>query len=188
MKKHKKKHTNKFLDGSQHARGAIGRNESQAPQAAKTSKYNFLGARLKAFLTDMFLLNMPILYITTYVFLQGKEDFLGNQLAIFACEMLYCCVLFLFFVWKGQTPGFRYAEIMLSSADNPGMPPRAWQVALFLVVWLFELCFFLWIVALLRKDKKTLHELASNTQIIYKENPARKAYLDGKKMYDEHKK
>lgn len=186
MKKARKKHTNKFLDGSQSRE----KNKINATKLHnihnKTSKYNFLSARLKAFITDMFLLNMPILYITTYIFLQGKEDFLQNQIAIFLCEGLYCFLLFLFFVIKGQTPGFRYAEIMLcsdssvsdkdSSVENgTEKPPKAWQVFVFIVVWLIELCFFLWIFAFMRKDKKTLHEIVSKTHIIYKPNPARKA-------------
>ena len=86
---------------------------------------------------------------------------------------------------KGQTPGFRYAEIMLcsdssvSDKDFDGengteKPPKAWQAFVFIVVWLIEVCFFLWIFAFMRKDKKTLHEIVSKTHIIYKPNPARK--------------
>lgn len=182
MKKARKKHTNKFLDGSKsHTNNDKNATDSQNIHN-QTSKYNFLSARLKAFITDMFLLNMPILYITTYIFLQGKEDFLQNQMAIFLCEGLYCFSLFLFFVIKGQTPGFRYAEIMLCSDSSVSdkdsgveKPPKAWQVFVFIVVWLIELCFFLWIFAFMRKDKKTLHEIVSKTHIIYKPNPARKA-------------
>lgn len=190
MKKARKKHTNKFLDGRKsHTNNDKNATDSQNIHN-KTSKYNFLSARLKAFITDMFLLNMPILYITTYIFLQGKEDFLQNQMAIFLCEGLYCFLLFLFFVIKGQTPGFRYAEIMLCRDSNvvanvkvskdfnmesgTEKPPKAWQAFVFIVVWLVELCFFLWIFAFMRKDKKTLHEIVSKTHIIYKPNPVRK--------------
>ncbi|TLD83162.1 RDD family protein [Helicobacter trogontum] len=194
MKKAKKKQINRFLDGNRtRTNNTIKTAESQNNHN-KLSRYNFLLPRLKAFITDMFLLNMPILYITTYVFLQGKEDFLHNQFAIFLCEGVYCIILFLFFVISGQTPGFRYAEIMLcrnSNAKNSTKisknsnvehdaqkPPRAWQSLVFILVWLFELCFFLWIFAFLRKDKKTLHEIMSKTHIIYKPNPARKNLLN----------
>lgn len=167
MKKQKKRQINKFLDGSKYTK------ETQDIRAIKP-KYNFLIARLKAFITDMFLINMPILYITTYVFLHGKEDFLHNQLAIFLCELLYCFILFLFFILKGQTPGFRYAEIMLCRDSDETKTPSISQTFIFIVFWLIELCFFLWVFAFFRKDKKTLHELLSKTHIIYKENPARK--------------
>lgn len=173
MKKQKKRQTNKFLDGRKYTK------ETQNIKTIKP-KYNFLVARLKAFITDMFLINIPILYITTYVFLHGKEDFLHNQLAIFLCETLYCFILLLFFVLKGQTPGFRYAEIMLCKDSNSATetPPSIWQAFIFISIWLIELCFFLWIFAFFRKDKKTLHEVLSKTHIIYKQNPARKEYLD----------
>ncbi len=184
MKKQKKRQKNKFLDGSKNTHIEIASNMQGIAQ-----KYNFLLARLKAFITDMFLLNMPILYITTYIFLQGKEDFLHNQLAIFFCEIFYCFLLFLFFVFKGQTPGFRYAEIMLcKDTDNVDkIPPNAWQVFVFIIIWLIELCFFLWIFSFMRKDKKTLHEILSRTHIIYKANPARKAYEEGKRIYKQYK-
>lgn len=35
----------------------------------------YASERIKAFITDMFMINMPLLYLTTYVFLDGKEDF-----------------------------------------------------------------------------------------------------------------
>ncbi len=181
----KKKYKNKFLDGSKYI------NNMQKNQITTINeKYNFLFPRLKAFITDMFLLNMPILYITTYLLLDGKDDFLHNQFAISLCETLYCFILFLFFVTKGQTPGFRYAEIMLCSnvdINNQQRPPKAMQTLIFILVWLIELSFFLWIFLFIRKDKKTLHELISNTKIVYKANPAKQKYEEGKKLYDKYK-
>lgn len=32
----------------------------------------YASERIKAFITDMFMINMPLLYLTTYVFLDGK--------------------------------------------------------------------------------------------------------------------
>lgn len=134
----------------------------------RISKTNFLLARLKAFLTDMFLINMPILYIATYVFLKGKEDFLHNQFVIFTCTLLYCLILGIFFYVKGQTPGFKYAQIMLCSTDGRRLSIS--QILIYLFVWIVELSFFLWILMFLRKDKKSLHEIISGTKIVYKPN------------------
>jgi len=53
-----------------------------------------IGARAKAFIIDLFLIGMPIYYLTTYVFLGGKDDFLHNQTAIFGANLavaLICC-------------------------------------------------------------------------------------------------
>lgn len=106
-KKSKKK--NKFLDGSNSKIDSI----ESSKDSINSSKNNFLGARLKAFITDIFLINMPILYFTTYVILGGKESFQNNQIAILCCGLIYAFILVLFFYFSGQTPGFRYAEIML---------------------------------------------------------------------------
>ncbi|RDU67164.1 hypothetical protein CQA53_02105 [Helicobacter didelphidarum] len=149
----------------------------------KIIQSNFLMARLKAFITDMFLLNMPLLYFTTYIVLDGKDEFLHNNIAIGLCEMSYCGILIFFFYFTGQSPGFRYAEIMLcqtriqkSAQDIIKMQPKKFlkpsllQTCIYVIVWLIELSFFLWIFSFMRKDKRTLHEILSHTQIIYKEN------------------
>lgn len=172
MKKQKKAQKNKSVSKKQNKTENI-KNIKNIKKTSQNS--NFILARLKAFITDMFLLNMPILYTTTYVFLQGKDDFLHNQVAIFSCEMLYCFILFLFFALKGQTPGFRYAEIMLCK-DYDDSIPSFLQTFIFIFVWLIELSFFLWIFTFFRKDKRTLHEVLSKTHVIYKENPARRQH------------
>lgn len=128
--------------------------------------------RLKAFLTDIFLINMPILYITTYVVLDGKDNFLNNQLAIGICVFLYCFILFLFLNFSAQTPGFRYAQIALASNDDNKL--KVSQVILFIILWIIEIAFVLPIIIYFtRKDRRSFHELISNTKIIYKENTKR---------------
>ena len=53
-----------------------------------------IGARAKAFIIDLFLIGMPIYYLTTYVFLGGKDDFLHNQTAIFGANLAGLCLCF----------------------------------------------------------------------------------------------
>ena len=69
--------------------------------------------RVKAFITDMFMINMPLLYLCTYVFLDGREDFQQNHGAILACGLLYGVILSLFFALSSQTPGYRYMGLKL---------------------------------------------------------------------------
>lgn len=187
MKKAKKQY-NKFLDGRSQ--------QKKRNQQIITTKhrYNFLIPRLKAFITDMFLINMPLLYFVVYIIMGDKESFQHNHIVITLCEVMYCFILFLFLRFTGQTPGFRYAEIMLCSNTNNDKSkkqssneksikdshsykyaptPNSLQLFIYLLVWLIELSFFLWIFSFFRKDKKTLHEIFSQTHIIYKPNPAR---------------
>lgn len=134
--------------------------------AISNIKLNLI-SRLKAFITDMFLINMPILYITTYIFLDGKEAFLNSQLAIALCELTYCFILFLFLALSGQTPGFKYAQIALIS--NDGSKPKALQAAVFIATWIIEITLVIPIIIYFtRKDRRSFHELLSNTKIIQK--------------------
>ena len=36
--------------------------------------------RIKAFITDMFLIMMPIMYLTTYVIMDGKDSFQSSEI------------------------------------------------------------------------------------------------------------
>ena len=172
MKNTKKQHYNKFLDG---------RNKKaniQTPvQSTIDNRCNFLVARLKAFITDMFLINMPLLYTVVYIIMGSKESFQHNHIVTGLCEVGYCVILFLFFYFKGQTPGFRYAEIMLCSTIMTHKQKHITDKAI-ICVWLVEVCFFLWVFAFFRKDKRTLHEIISYTKIIYKANPAKERHAN----------
>ncbi|HHS91735.1 MAG TPA: RDD family protein, partial [Campylobacterales bacterium] len=68
-----------------------------------------LSLRMKAFLTDVFMLLMPLLYISIYLIFDGLEDVAEHRLEAW----LYAIVPFLFFLTlfmakdKGRTPGAR---------------------------------------------------------------------------------
>lgn len=77
------------------------------------AKRLFLARRLKAFITDIFMLYTPILYIATYIVLGSAEEFRQNQLVIFICFAIYACIYSLFIAISGQTPGLKYANLKL---------------------------------------------------------------------------
>jgi len=54
--------------------------------AKQKAKIAPIWARVKAFIIDLFIIGMPVFYISTYLVLGGKEDFLNNQLAIFVVK------------------------------------------------------------------------------------------------------
>ena len=73
-----------------------------------------LGLRLKAFLTDTFLITTPILYIVIYLIMGSGEDFAQNRSLgwgiIFA---VHASIILIFWLKNGQTPGLRAYEIKL---------------------------------------------------------------------------
>lgn len=125
--------------------------------------------RIKAFITDIFMIYVPILYVTTYGILNGKDDFLENQLAIFIATFLLGLILSIFFTLSGQSPGFRAYEmelINIKTGKKPSFILAFWRYLCFLfsatTIAGIILCFF-------RKDGRNLHDLLSNTMCIKKE-------------------
>ncbi len=76
-------------------------------------KVEFITRRIKAFITDLFMIYTPILYIATYVVLGGAQNFRENQAAIFVCIMIYAVVCAVFIAVSGQTPGLRFVGLKL---------------------------------------------------------------------------
>lgn len=76
-------------------------------------KVEFITRRIKAFITDLFMIYTPILYIATYAVLGGAQNFRENQAAIFVCIMIYAVVCAVFISVSGQTPGLRFVGLKL---------------------------------------------------------------------------
>lgn len=130
-------------------------------------QYVSIFTRFKAFVIDTFMIYIPILYITTYVVLDGKDDFLANQVAIFIDAFLFGFVLSIFFAKTGQSIGYKAYNIQLYDTKNMQKPSFLkaffrYFCFLFSGAFLFGilLCFF-------RKDKKNLHDILSKTSIKY---------------------
>lgn len=178
------------------------REESQS-QWIKLSEFSlkkqlhlmYASERIKAFITDMFMINMPLLYLTTYVFLDGKEAFTHNQNVIFACGIGYGVILSLFFAFTSQTPGYRYMCLKLvrynshqsygDEADSKNPPFLESQVEnkadsinninkvsfirsfVRYVVWVFGTSFlFGLLIGIFRKDGRCLHDILCKTQVV----------------------
>lgn len=119
--------------------------------------------RFKAFIVDTFMIYIPLLYITGYGILDGKDSFLSNHLAHFAVTFLFGLILSIFFAKNAQTPGYKAYSMRLVCKDTLQKPSffRAFfRYFCFLIsgasVFGLILCFF-------RKDKQNLHDLLSKT-------------------------
>jgi len=129
--------------------------------------YASVKSKTKAFLTDMFMLMMPFMYIAAYLVMDGLQDFAQHRtegwLAILIPNFI---VVFLFFWKSGQTPGCRAYDIRLVDSKSGGRPhPLAIALRYY-----FELISMVTLVGLLmalfRKDRKCLHDLLSGTVLI----------------------
>lgn len=143
---------------------------AQAGQSAPTKQKAKIASRIeraKAFLIDIFLLYVPVLYVCYFV-LGSKEAFLGNQAVIFACSAFFGVVQALFLSTKAQSPGLKAYDLYLIDTKK-GRKLSFLRVILRYIVFLIgaSLLFGL-LMSFLRKDGLALHDLLSQSCIVRK--------------------
>ena len=136
---------------------------------SEQNNYASVGLKIKAFLTDAFMLLMPIMYVVFYLVMDGREDFAEHRLVGWLYILIPLIIVQTVFMYKtGQTPGYRAYNITLIDENTKKKP------SLFVV--LFRnlaaiLSFFTilgWALMFFRKDNKTLHDLLSATAVVNK--------------------
>ncbi|MDD2886519.1 MAG: RDD family protein [Aliarcobacter sp.] len=124
-------------------------------------------SRLKAFLTDTFLITTPILYVVIYLIMGSGAEFAQNRAMgwgiIFA---VHATVILIFWLKNGQTPGLRAYELRL--VDNiTKQRVSVIQVIVRYIATLFAvISIFLLFIPFFNKDKKSFQDIFSNTIII----------------------
>jgi len=126
-------------------------------------------SKIKAFLTDSFMLVMPIMYIVFYLIMEGREGFAQEKVAGWLYILIPLVIVqTLFMIKTAQTPGYRAYDLLIID-ETTGKKPTAFTVLfrnLCAVLSLFTL--FGWLMMFFRKDSKTLHDLLSRTAVIVK--------------------
>jgi uncharacterized RDD family membrane protein YckC len=119
--------------------------------------------KIKGFITDLFMIYTPILYIITYVILNGKEAFQSSALAQFVGVMLYGVIYALFLFKAGQTPGKKaYAMQVVDFKTRKKLSffRAFWRFIAFLFTATTLLGLFL---PFYTKDKRALHDILSGS-------------------------
>lgn len=135
--------------------------------APATVNYASVGSKIKAFLTDAFMLVMPIMYVVFYLIMDGREGFAENRLLGWIYILVPLVIVQTIFMYHtGQTPGYRAYNIKLIDENTKRKP------SLFIILFrnlsailsLFTLIG--WTLMFFRKDHKTLHDLLSATTVV----------------------
>ncbi|MBU0632884.1 RDD family protein [bacterium] len=119
--------------------------------------------KIKAFITDMFMIYVPILYIIAYVVLNGKEEFQASSLAQFGGVALYALIYASFITISGQTPGKKAYSMKVVDVKTQK------KISFLRALWRFIAFLFTattligLILPFYRKDKRALHDLLSST-------------------------
>ena len=134
-----------------------------------TDNYAPVGLKIKAFLTDSFMLLMPIMYVVFYLVMDGREDFSEHMLlGWFYILLPLVIVQTLFMYFTGQTPGYRAYNITLID-ENTKKKPTLFVIIFRNLAAILSLFTFLgWALMFFRKDNKTLHDLLSATAVVNK--------------------
>ena len=122
--------------------------------------------RVKAFITDMFMIMMPIMYITTYVILNGKEEFQASEPARWAGMIIYSIISITFWVKAGQTPGKKAYDIIIVDTKTKQKMTIFKAILRYLAFLFSAMSVIGLLVPLFRKDRKALHDLLSGTMVI----------------------
>ena len=142
--------------------------QKQNTKHAQTSKFQTPTTpdRIKAFITDMFMIYVPILYIITYVVMGGKDEFQASTLAPLAGVTLYGLIYAFLLSRFGQTPGKKAYGMKVVDAKSHKAISFVQGLLRFLA-FLFSATILMGLfVGFFRKDKRSLHDVIANTDII----------------------
>ncbi len=140
--------------------------QDQQTKEKETLLYATIPDRIKAFITDMFMIYVPILYIITYAIMDGKDEFQSSDIAPFIGVLLYG-IIYVLFLWKsGQTPGKRAYELKVVDFKT-GNKITLIQAILRFIGFLFSATILIGLIfPFYRKDKRALHDLIADTVVI----------------------
>lgn len=129
--------------------------------------YATVRLKIKAFLTDSFMLVMPIMYVVFYLVMDGRagfEEHMFTGWVYILVPLVFVQTIFMYLT--GQTPGYKAYNIALIDEKTKQKP--SFLVILFrnisAILSLFTV--FGWFLMFFRKDNKTLHDLLSETAVI----------------------
>jgi uncharacterized RDD family membrane protein YckC len=129
--------------------------------------YASYGDKIKAFITDSFLLSMPIFYAVIYLIFGGREGFSSDMtLGWFYILGPLGIIIILFYFIAGQTPGMKAYNIKVID-NKTGEKPSL--LLSFLRFFFFNVVLFSFIglfFSFFRKDTRGIHDLLSGTSVI----------------------
>ncbi len=119
--------------------------------------------RIKAFITDLFMIYTPILYAITYVVLGNKEAFQHSFWGPFSAVVLYGIIYALFIAKTGQTPGKKAYKIkVVDAATHENI--SFFRALVRFVAFLFGATILIGLFfPFYNKRKQALHDMIANT-------------------------
>ena len=132
-----------------------------------TLPYASYGDKIKAFITDTFLLSMPIFYAVIYLVFGNRESFQDDMLLgwIYILGPLGIAIVLFYFI-LGQTPGMKAYEIKVIDNKTGEKPTLVLAILRFFFFNIVLFSFIGLFFSFFREDQRGLHDLLSGTSII----------------------
>jgi len=123
-------------------------------------------ARIKAFITDTFLITTPIIYIIMYLVMGSGEIFSQFRIEGWSLILIiHLLIIMTFWIRTGQTPGMKAYDLKLIHNEKDKLPISSLLSRYFILLISIISVFGLFTVYF-RKDNKTFQDIFSNTSII----------------------
>lgn len=124
--------------------------------------------KIKAALTDAFMLVMPIMYAVFYLVMDGRDEFEANKIIGWIYILIPLIMLQTGFMYfgNGQTPGYRNYKIRVVDSKSLEKPPLFSIVFRNILMVLSLITVVGWLMMFFREDKKGLHDMLSQTMVI----------------------
>lgn len=140
----------------------------EVPKEENLQISSSIPSRIKAFIVDMFMIMMPLAYLTTYVFLGGKDEFQESSEARWTISLIYGFIIIIFWVIKGQTPGHKAYDLILVDEKTKKNISVLKAIIRYIAFLFSAVTVITALLPFFRKDKKTFQDLITNTIVIHK--------------------
>ena len=142
--------------------------KSSSPQLKFAKNFQ----KTKSAITDSFMLLMPIMYIVFYLVMDGREGFAEHKLEGWIYILVPFIIVQSAFMFKGngQTPGYKNYNLKVVDINTNQKPPLFSIVFRNMAMILSIVTIFGWAMMFIRKDRRGLHDILSNTAVVSVEN------------------
>ena len=144
----------------------------QNPKKDKTvqDKPSFCDAsltnRMKAFITDSFMVMMPLMYLVSYVVIGSLEEFAQNKMLGWLYILIPHFIITVgFWYFKAQTPGLKAYELSIVDSSTGEKASLSALINRYIFTTLAMILILPLFVPYLNKQKKTIQDIITNTCI-----------------------
>ncbi|MEN8718617.1 MAG: RDD family protein [Sulfurovum sp.] len=138
--------------------------QSKAQQNTHVSINSSIPSRLKAFITDSFLITTPIFYIVIYLIMGSGDEFAQNRTLGWGMIIgVHLLIVTGFLYVKRQTPGMRAYELTLIDSSTKQRANLLQILIRYFATTFAIISIFLMFIPFFNKDKKTFQDILSNT-------------------------